>query len=420
MRRDGRQALLQDREEDFPAPYAADATIPYVPAYAPERPPFSELCRKVVLLADTDSFVLSHFQPLIGVLREVAHEVVVIARGTGRLAYVESLGTRVIDFDPAAPRSAARQAGAAWNLARILEAEAPDVLHTIGLKPCVLSSLALKLVTVPRIVVHMTGIGTLRFAQDRRSRLVRGGVMRLFGSLLKHPNVFLLVENRDDLALLRDNAADPGGRFAILGGAGVDPRLLPALGLTNNPIPVAAFVGRMVRAKGADIFMRAIEILTQHEVRVQPLMCGECEEQASGGLRPNQVKAWCQDYAGVWRDHVPDIREVWQNADIFVLPARGGEGMPRAMLEAAASQRPLIVSNVPGCKDFVRNGVEGFLVNPDDPQSLAHAIARLASDSFLRHRMGEAARMRLLHGFTEDHVVGALRQSYASLFQARR
>ena len=59
-------------------------------------------------------------------------------------------------------------------------------------------------------------------------------------------------------------------------------------------------------------------------------------------------------------------------------------------------------------------------MNPDDPQSLAHAIARLASDSFLRHRMGEAARMRLLHGFTEDHVVGALRQSYASLFQARR
>ncbi|MDX2203906.1 MAG: glycosyltransferase [Hyphomicrobiaceae bacterium] len=386
----------------------------------PEREPFPELCRKVVLLADTDAFVLSHFQPLVGVLRQVAREVVIVARGTGRVSHLEDLGTRVVDFDVASPRSPARQASAAWNLARIIEAEAPDVLHSIGLRAGVLSGLALKLVSVPHVVVHVTGLGSLRIAQDRRSRLVRAGVLHLFGSLLKQPSAFLLVENRDDLALMREHAADPAGRFAILGGAGVDPGALPALGPTGNPIPVAAFVGRMLHSKGADIFMRAIEILAAHEIKVQPLLCGACEEQHTGGLRPNQIKAWCQDYAGVWREHVPDIREVWQNADMFVLPARGGEGMPRAMLEAAASERPLIVSNVPGCKDFVRNGVEGFLVNVEDPQSLAHAIARLASDSLLRLRMGEAARMRLLHGYTEAHVARALLQSYASLLPARR
>lgn len=416
MRTAGRQAALLDSDEGVADVFVADATG----EGAFEREPFSELCRKVVVLADTDSLILSHFQPLLHVLREVAREVVVVARGTGCVAYVESLGARLVDFDVAAPRSAPRQAGAAWNLARIIEAEAPDVVHCIGLRAGVLSGLALKLVSVPHVVVHVTGFGSLRFAQDRRSRILRAGVLHLFGSLLKHPSAFLLVENREDLALMRAQAADPAGRFAILGGAGVDPGLLPALGPTGNPIPVAAFVGRMVHSKGADVFMRAIEILAAHEVKVQPLLCGPCEEEHTGGLRPNQIKAWCQDYAGVWREHVPDIREVWQNADIFVLPARGGEGMPRAMLEAAASQRPLVVSNVPGCKDFVRNGIEGFLVHPEDPQSLAHALARLSTDSLLRQRMGEAARMRLLHGFTEAHVARALRQSYASLLPVRR
>jgi glycosyltransferase involved in cell wall biosynthesis len=90
------------------------------------------------------------------------------------------------------------------------------------------------------------------------------------------------------------------------------------------------------------------------------------------------------------------------------------------MLEAAASQRPLIVTNVPGCRDFVRHGVEGLVVPPDDPEALAQAIARLASDSGLRQRLGEAARLRLLHGYTEAHVTQTLRESYASFFVNRR
>ncbi len=413
---DGRHEMLQDYDSE---PVSAYAPEPQVDASA-HREPFSELCRKVVLLVETDTFLLSHFIPLVGVLREVAREVVVITRASAHLASAQALGVRIVDFDFSPPRSPARHAGAAWSLARMIEAEAPDVVHIVGLRPGALAGLALKLVSVPRLVLHVTGMGALRFAQDRRSRLVRAGILRLFGSLLRHPQAFLLVENRDDLALLREKAGDPGGRFAIIGGAGVDPQALPPLAATSNPIPVAAFVGRMTYAKGADIFLRAFELLAQHEVKVQPLMCGPCEEEHTGGLRPNQVKAWCQDYAGVWRDNVSDIREVWQNADIFVLPARGGEGLPRAMLEAAACQRPLVVSNVAGLKDFVRNGVEGYVVAPDDPGSLAHALARLGSDAAMRQRMGEAARFRLLHGFTEAHVARTLRQSYASMFPTRR
>ena len=112
------------------------------------------------------------------------------------------------------------------------------------------------------------------------------------------------------------------------------------------------------------------------------------------------------------------MREVWERADIFVLPARGGEGLPRALLEAAACARPLVVTNVPGSRHFVRDGVEGFVVPPDDPVALADALECLARDPDFARRMGEAARLRLLHGFTEAHVKQSLRAAYQSLLGA--
>ena len=131
------------------------------------------------------------------------------------------------------------------------------------------------------------------------------------------------------------------------------------------------------------------------------------------------LTAWCAQHEARWLGHVADVQEVWRHADIFVLPARSREGMPRALLEAAACARPLVVTDVPGCRHFVRDGVEGFIVPPEDAEALADALERLARDPELRLRMGEAARLRLLHGFTEAHVKQSLRAAYASMFGRR-
>ena len=132
-------------------------------------------------------------------------------------------------------------------------------------------------------------------------------------------------------------------------------------------------------------------------------------------MTAEELKAWCAKRDAWWLGPVEDVREVWRHADIFVLPARSREGMPRALLEAAASARPLVVTDVPGCRHFVRDGVEGFVVPPEDADALATALERLARDPDLRRRMGEAARLRLLHGFTEAHVKQSLRSAYASM-----
>ena len=172
--------------------------------------PFSELCRKVVLCVTEDWFVLSHFQPLIAVLREVAHAVVVITRSSGRLGEIEALGARVIDFDFRRSSShPVREAQSAWSLARILEAEDADVVHLVAMKPVVLGGLALKLVPSCHVVLHMTGLGLLGFGTGRLLQLYRAGALRLMASTLRRPTSYLLVENPDDLALLRTRGSTP-------------------------------------------------------------------------------------------------------------------------------------------------------------------------------------------------------------------
>jgi glycosyltransferase involved in cell wall biosynthesis len=378
--------------------------------------PFSELCRKVLLLVTEDWFALSHFRPLIAVLREVAHTVVVITRSSGRIGEIEALGARVIDFDYRRSSSnPVREATSAWSLARILEAEDPDVVHLVAMKPTVLGGLALKLVPARHVVVHMTGLGLLGFGTGRLLRLYRAGALRLMASMLRQPTSYLLVENPDDLALLRAGGVEPEARCAILGGAGVDPQAFPALPPPGNEVPIAAFVGRMIRPKGIDVLMQAQDQLRQRGVKLKLELCGEADEDNPDAIPAQQLKTWCAEHDASWLGRVADVREVWRRADIFVLPARTREGMPRALLEAAASARPLVVTDVPGCRHFVRDGVEGLIVPPQNAEALAGALERLAGDPELRQRMGEAARLRLLHGFTEAQVRQSLRATYASL-----
>lgn len=374
---------------------------------------------RVLLLITEDWFVLSHFKPLVAVLKEFAREVAVVTRSSGRLAEIEALGARVIGFDyRRSSTNPAVEIASALRLARILKVEHPDVVHLVAMKPIVLGSAAVALAGVGGVVAHMTGLGLLGFTTKPLLRLYRAGSMRLIGHALRKPPSCLLVENADDIAFLQTYGVEVGQRFAILPGAGLDPDAFPAMAPPRNDVAVAAFVGRVIHSKGVDTLMSAFELLEANAAPLRLELYGPSDAHNPEAVPPDTLKAWCERHNARWPGVVADVREVWRRADLFVLPARGGDGMPRAMLEAAACARPLVVTDVPGCRHFVRDGIEGLVVPPDDAAALAEALRRLAGDRALRERMGDAARRRLLEGFTEAHVKDILRSVYRRLGQA--
>lgn len=376
--------------------------------------PFAKLARKIVLLAADDAFVLAYCRSIVAVLHELARDVVVITKSTGHLNDVEMLGARVVALDwPALSRNLAQESLVAWRLARILEDEEADAVHLFGFRPVALGAMAAKLVSSRHFVMHVPDLDLVDAESGAPARLYRKVALRLVASLARRPTSFLLVENAGDLSTLSSWGVVPGPRFAVLGGGGIDPETFPVLQPPHNDIPVVAYVGELSQHDGLDVLMRSFDAIWSKGVQLRLELYGERPRDREG-IPEGDLERW-RLHPGVGIHPSPaDVRELWRRADILVLPGLR-QRLPRALLEAAACGRPLIVSDVPGGSAFVRDDVEGCVVAGNDTTALAGALERLARDADLRVRMGKAARLRVLQGFTAAHVGETIRNAYRSL-----
>lgn len=377
------------------------------------------LARKAVLLVGADDWEPARFRALVGVLGELAQEVVVVGPPLRADRSGPSPGISTVAFDFGARwRNPVREITEAWNLARLLEAEGADLVHVVGLKPAALACAAFRFAAPEHAVVHLPDLGTLASAGSM-GRSYRAVVLRLLASQLGKPTSFLLVECEADLADLKADGIVPGPRFAVLGGSGIDPDTYPVMPPSQSEMPVAAFVGPATVAGGLRTLFRAFERIWARGVRLQLDVFGERGPKGPEDVSADEWARWSR-HPGVRCYGTPaDVREVWRRAEICVRPAETRQGLPRALLEAAACGRALIVTDVPGGSSFVRDGVEGLVVPSGDAAALAEALERLARDANLRQRLGAAARLRVLQGYTEAHVKETLRGAYLFLIGRR-
>ncbi|MDX2156323.1 MAG: glycosyltransferase family 4 protein [Hyphomicrobiaceae bacterium] len=373
-------------------------------------PPF---VGKVLIAVTEDWFALSHFKPLIRRLKQLAREVVVVTRSSGRMGEIAALGAHTIDLEyNRSSMNPVREAHTVRRLSAILAAERPDVVHLIAMKPIVLGGLATAFRRPAHTVIHMTGLGFLAISDTAKARAARAAALAVMRGIVKRPGSWLLVENPEDLAFLEAGGVRAGKRVTMLGGAGIDPERFPARPDPGHAVPVAAYVARMIRPKGVDVLMAAADMLASRGVPLRVELHGDTDDGNPEAISSDVICAWAQGEGRLYMGFTRDVASVWRSADIFVLPARSREGMPRALLEAAASGRPSIVSDVPGCRHFVTHGVEGLIVPPGDATALADAMETLARDPGLRARLGAAARAKVLGGYTEAHVEAAVEGAY--------
>jgi glycosyltransferase involved in cell wall biosynthesis len=368
---------------------------------------------KVVVLAGADREALAHCRVLLGCLRPLAREIVVAGSRAGT-AGLGAPDIGLIDLDCAtAWRNPAAKAAEAWTLARIVEAERPGVLHAVGVEAAALAALALQITRAERIVVHLPDLKALEPQPGGLNWPYRRLALRLLAWLLRKPASFLLVGCEDDLAELRVQGVDAGPRFAVLGGAGVDPDVYPVLPPSQSEMPVAAYVGAVEEGSGLEGLFQAFERLWARGLRLQLEIHGAREGEP--GALAAEWHRWSLHPGVRCAEWPADTREIWRRAEICVWPAHARQGLPRVLLEAAACGRALIVGDAAGGRSFVRHEVEGLMVPARDTSALGAALELLARDAGLRQRMGAAARLHVLQGFTEAHVHEALRGAYLSL-----
>jgi len=353
-------------------------------------------------------------------LRDEGYEVTGISAPGPYAAELEAAGIRFLPWKSATrawdPRADLR---AFAELRSLLRRERFDLVHTHNPKPGLIGRVAARLSRVPVIVNTVHGLYAT--PDDRlRKRVAVLGLERL-AARCSHLELY---QSEEDLRWARRIRLVPRRRGELLGNGTdlgrYDPgqvsperaaELRRELGLPAGAV-VVGMVGRLVAEKGYRELFAAARAVRQRDPSVRFLAVGAPDlEKADAITQPELERAAADVLVTGWRD---DVRDLLAVMDVFVL-ASWREGMPRSAIEAAAMRKPLVLTDIRGCREVARHEREALLVPPRDPDALAAAILRLTGDPALRRRLAAAARQRAVERFSEAAVAERVVKHYRRL-----
>ena len=295
-----------------------------------------------------------------------------------------------------------------WRIYRDLK---PDVVHHVAVKPVIYGSIVAGFCRVPRVINALAGLGYVYSSQDKIARFLRPIVSTLFKSILNRRNSRLIVQNDDDYARFTHDLKLSKDRVCIIKGAGID-----VSKFVVNPEPAGiirvVLLARLLGDKGVYDFVEAAFILRGRDARVEMVLVGDIDSSNPSSVGASEIRRWQGQGLIKWDGFQANIQAVWDFAHISVLPSYR-EGLPKSLLESSACGRPMIATDVPGCREVV-DGSNGILVPVRTPSALADAIELLANDKELRIEMGIAARCKVEREFSSHIVDRATLDLYVS------
>jgi glycosyltransferase involved in cell wall biosynthesis len=288
---------------------------------------------------------------------------------------------------------------------------APAIVHHSGLQCCVFGSLAALDRDFPTVNA-ITGLGYIFTSPSLLSRLLKPGMAWLLPRLLNRRCSTIVVQNPDDRDALLELGASPA-RMTLIPGSGVDADRLKPLPEPDGPITIA-FAGRLLVDKGIRALVAAHDLLRAEGHNFNLIIAGNPDPANPASVSRDEVEGWTRRPGITWLGHIDDIATVWRSAHIATLPSHR-EGLPGALMEAAACGRPLVATDAPGCREVCVANQTGLLVPIEDPPALANAILELAQSPDLRVRFGAAARKLVEEKFSARIIGRSIVELYNKL-----
>lgn len=367
-----------------------------------------------ILLSANAAWNIANFRAaLVRALVADGHEVVAAVPDDGALDRVAALGARTIAL-PMVGRSVSPFGDLALfaRYARLMRRERPDLYLGWTIKPNVYGARAAALYDVP-VIANISGLGS---AFTRASWLTWVAKRLYTLGLRRASTVFF--QNADDHALFVAAALVHAGQGALLPGSGVDPAWFdPASMPARAPRPARdfrfLFVGRLIRDKGVHEYVDAARIVRARHPDARFQILGFLDVDNRTAIRRATLENWVREGIVDYLGTTEDVRAPITEADCVVLPSYR-EGTSRVLLEAAALATPVIASDVPGCRDVVRNSTTGLLCRARDAEHLAATMtAMLERTPAARAAMGAAARADVIARFSEQAVIDRYRDAIA-------
>lgn len=294
----------------------------------------------------------------------------------------------------------------------------PDVVHCASPKGVLYGGLVARLCRVPGLVLAISGMG-YAYTPNTGNSGVRSFVRHVYGVLANfafhHSNVQVIVQNQDDFQLVVEKGLTKPHCVTLIPGSGVDLSLFEECHPANK-VNVILLPARMLKDKGVEEFVDAARQLKPLIPEWRFVLAGAAGYDNPSSIGVAQLQAWQAEGCIEWLGHVEDMRPLFRDAAIVCLPSYR-EGMPKALLEAAAAGCAVVTTDATGCREAVEAGVTGDLVQVCDSEALVKSLLSLVKDESRRHAYGTKGQERARALFSVESVVGQTIKIYKGLLR---
>lgn len=306
-----------------------------------------------------------------------------------------------------------RTFAALWRLYRQLR---PDLIHLVTMKPNLYGGLAARFARVPAVVFAVSGLGQIFVAVGPSAAVLRLLVTYLLQRSLQHPNCRVILQNPDDRNTLVGKNVVDAGATVVIRGSGVNLDLYKPAPLPRGR-PVILLASRLIWEKGIGEFVAAARQLRDAGASARFVLVGDTHASNPRAVPRETLESWVREGVVEWWGFRADMATVLAQCAVVCLPSTYGEGVPRILLEAAASGRPIVTTNIPGCREAVLDGVNGYLVPVGNSSALEERLLALINDPGRRASFGTEGRRLVETQFDERTIANRTLKVYEELYE---
>ncbi|MBL6996240.1 glycosyltransferase family 4 protein [Desulfobacula sp.] len=375
--------------------------------------------RKILFFVTEDWYFFSHRLHIAEALKEDGFEVILLTRVHQHKKIIENQGIRVIPIDlKRESRNLFQEIKTIFKVAGVYKKEKPHLVHHVAAKPILYGSIAARVASIPLYVNAFAGLGFV-FLQKKelKSILVRWIFILAYRFIFHSKAAYAIFQNPEDKCLFESLKIVKKNRSTLIRGSGVD---ISHYRFFKEPEGrVTILLGaRMLWDKGIGELVQAVKILQEKKIIFRVLLAGIPDPANPNSVDGQTLQKWHNQGIIEWIGYQEDMAQVLSRVHIATLPSYG-EGVPKFLIEAAACGRPIVTTDVPGCREIVHHNKNGILVPVRNYYALADSLLKLIKDSELREKMGACGRAMVIKSFSEKIVAEKTMAFYKTIWNKK-
>lgn len=361
---------------------------------------------RLLFVVNVDWFFISHRLPIAIAAISRGIDVHLVCADTGRISEIRKHGIKVHPLKLA--RSGTNffsESLTVFDLYKLCKNIEPDILHAVTIKPVIYTSIIAKVLRIKSRVFSISGLGYVFVGTSLKSKLIRSVVSILYRTGLRNRNSIVIFQNDSDLSLFKKLGIVDQEQCRIIKGSGVDLAKYPFSPLPSGK-PIVMFLARLLKDKGVVEFCEAARIFRNSEEsdKADFVLVGDLDVQNPSSLDPSTLNEYISSGDVLHWGFTNNAADTISKSTLMVLPSYR-EGLPKSLIEAAAIGRPVVTTNVPGCRDSIIPNKTGVLVPVKQVTPLVSAISCLLKDRDMCSEMGRQGRALAVEVFDINSVI---------------